>query len=298
MNLTNLHGLPESIVNAIAQDPYEGPSQGDLSTISVTTLILPPKIRMLRHRHAHEIEEDVSDNIWRLLGSSVHAMLERAETSDSLVEQRIEMKVGDKTISGKTDLYQDGCVQDYKVTSVWSVIYSPEGKKEWTEQLNLLALLYREAGFEVNSLKIVAILRDWSSANAKRDSNYPRIPIAVIDVPLWTKEEQLIFLGLKISNHSQYETVDDDNIPECPPEDRWKTETKWAVYKNQNKRADKVCDTFHDAQNHVDGQDQKHSWRIEERPGQDRRCQEYCSVAQFCHYGKQVLSGPTAEMAI
>lgn len=285
--LTNRFGLPQSIFDAISQDTYDG--RLDLPTISVTTLIAPPKIRMLKIRHAEEISEDVSDNIWKLLGSSVHSMIERAETKDSLVEQRLEMRVGTKTVSGKTDIYtSDHCIQDYKVTSAWSVVYSPEGKTEWTNQLNVLALLYREAGFQVDRLQIIAILRDWSSTNAKRDSNYPQIPIVVIEITLWTKEEQIKYVTERVQIHSMVENIPDDNIPECSPEDRWQTETKFAVYKNANKRADKVCDSSIEAQSYIDVQDKKHSWRFEVRPGEDKRCSQCCQVKQFCHYGRNL----------
>lgn len=293
MNLTNNYGLPDSIVNAITNDPYDLDTN-DLSKISVTTLISPPKMRMLKARHKDEIEEDVSDQVWKLLGSSVHAMIERAETSDALVEERLEFKIGEKTISGKTDIYKDGEIQDYKVTSVWSIVYSPEGKKEWEEQLNCLAFLYRKAGFEVGSLKIIAILRDWQSSKAKTDPSYPQVPIVQINIPLWTLEAQADYIHLRTSLHVSAESKEDDQIDPCRPEDRWATETKYAVMKNTNKRADKVFDSHNDAglyilQKQLDAD--KNSYRVEDRPGTDKRCTEYCSVKSFCHYYKATYNG-------
>lgn len=290
MNLTNLHSLPESLVRAIQNDGYDLNTL-DLSMISVTTLIAPPKIRMLKQRHAAEIEEDVSDRIWALLGSSVHSMLERGEDSSSLVEERLSMQVGMKTVSGKTDIYHDGEITDYKVTSSWSVVYNPDGKIEWEQQLNCLALLYKQAGFEVKSLKIVAILRDWSAANAKKDADYPQIPAVVISVPLWTSLEQLGYVKQRVADHMACEIMDDDSIPVCTPHERWQSKTTHAVYKNDNKRAAKVCDTHGEAVSYVGAQDSKHLWRIEERPGEDKRCASYCPVAKFCNHGRTVLAG-------
>ena len=52
-------------------------------------------------------------------------------------EQRINKKVNGWTLSGAIDQYEiedDGIViTDYKVTSVWSVIFD---KQEWIDQLN------------------------------------------------------------------------------------------------------------------------------------------------------------------
>ena len=60
--ITNKYGLPSSLYNALANDPYVG--GGD---ISITRLIAPPRIVALRKRHEAEIVEDASDRIWSLL---------------------------------------------------------------------------------------------------------------------------------------------------------------------------------------------------------------------------------------
>lgn len=287
MLLTNKYGLPQSIFDAINNDPYDGPG-ADLSSISVTTLINPPKIRQLKLRHNAEITEDVSENIWRLLGSSVHSVLERVTDAGRLIEERLTLKVGNKTLSGKTDIYEaaECCIQDYKVTSAWSIVYSPEGKKEWEAQLNCLCLLYRKSGFEVKKLKIIAILRDWSKANALKDSSYPQIPIVVIDISLWDEAKQMAYVQSKVLEHASFDGVTDDSIPECTPEDRWQSTPKFAVYKNSNVRATKVFDAESDAIAFAATQNAKDSYRVESRPGVDKRCTEYCSVNKFCHYWK------------
>ena len=66
---------------------------------------------------------------------------------------------------------EDGSVNliDYKVTSVWAVIF---GKIEWERQLNCYAWLFRQKkeniGKSVGSLKICAILRDWNRRDARK----------------------------------------------------------------------------------------------------------------------------------
>jgi hypothetical protein len=218
MKFTNKYNLPESLVNCITNDTYDL-NKTDENTISITTLINEPKIRQLKLRYADQIEEDISEQIWRVLGQSVHAILDRVELENSLKEERITIEKYGMKISGKSDLYHNEQISDYKVTSVWSIIFSPEGKPEWEEQLNCYAWLYRQSGFTVNSLQIIAILRDW----AKRDiakKNYPQIPVAVQNIKLWTTEQQENYIKTRAEEHLKYKNIPDDEIPTCI--DTWK----------------------------------------------------------------------------
>ena len=99
----------------------------------------------MMQKHQYEIERDAVDQIWSLFGTSVHAILERSEdTMFSETEQRLYAEVNGWKFSGAIDRQEidkkDGSVNivDYKVTSVWSVIF---GKVEWERQLNCYAYL-------------------------------------------------------------------------------------------------------------------------------------------------------------
>ena len=72
MKYTNTNNIPKEIIRAVSNDSY---SKG-ASTISVTGLLQPPRIRVLREEHDNEIVVDVSNEIWKLLGQSVHTILE------------------------------------------------------------------------------------------------------------------------------------------------------------------------------------------------------------------------------
>lgn len=74
MKLTNRLDLPDTIVKAVANDPYS--MRG--SRISATSLYGAPRPRVLRQRFANEITEDVSDRLWALVGQIGHGILERA----------------------------------------------------------------------------------------------------------------------------------------------------------------------------------------------------------------------------
>ena len=56
MNLTNVHGLPQALVDAVRNDPYTG--GGD---ISVTKLIDSPQRRVLLKEYKDSIVEDVTN---------------------------------------------------------------------------------------------------------------------------------------------------------------------------------------------------------------------------------------------
>jgi hypothetical protein len=74
--LTNKYALPDTIVKAVTHDTHK--LAGD---ISVTTLIDAPKIRYLKR--LHDYEEDVSDMLYALMGTSLHHILERANIESS-----------------------------------------------------------------------------------------------------------------------------------------------------------------------------------------------------------------------
>ena len=101
MKYTNKHNVPQEIINAIHNDNY---TRGK-AIISVTGLLQSPRIRLLANEHEEELVVDVSDEIWKLLGQSVHTILERANENneDTITEQRMFAKVNEWTISGQTD---------------------------------------------------------------------------------------------------------------------------------------------------------------------------------------------------
>ena len=141
MKITNKFGFTKPFVDFIKNDKY---SRGD-ADISVTSLIDSPRVALMRQKHQDEIEIDAVDQIWSLFGTSVHAILERSEdTMFSETEQRLYAEVNGWKFSGAIDRQEidkkDGSVNivDYKVTSVWSVIF---GKVEWERQLNCYAYL-------------------------------------------------------------------------------------------------------------------------------------------------------------
>ena len=293
MKLTNHAKLPETIVRAIENDPYD--SQG--SDISVTRLIAPPRVRVLEQRHWDELEEDVSDKIFTLIGSSVHHIIERAVTDDDISERRLFVDIDGWKLSGQFDLLTaSGDLIDFKVTSAWSALEALEkGKSDWERQLNILDWLIRNNDtelrnnngkeLEVKSMYIMAILRDWSKMKVMTSDNYPRKQVVMIPINRWTPEEQDKYVKDRIRLHQIAEQQGEDLIV-CTPEERWRKETTFAVMKKNRKTAARVLPSRKEAMKWIEDNHLKYGVNatVIERKGQDVKCENYCRVNKFCNY--------------
>lgn len=268
--LTNKLGLPAPIVRAVQRDPY---NRGR-SDFTVTQLVAPPRLRVLRKRHAAQITEDVADRIYSLIGQSVHTILERAAMEGALAEERLYMNIDGLAISGQLDhyLFVDGTLSDYKVTSQWADLDKPD----WLMQLNFLALLLQENGHTVKKLEIAAIFRDWSKTRAKADPDYPQLPVALAPFPLWERQEALNRLMERIRIHVEAES----ELPLCTDEERWYRAAQWAVIKPGNKKATALHPLKGQAD--ADAANRGKQYIVEQRPGVNVRCENYCEAADFC----------------
>ena len=288
MTITNNFGLPEPMFRALSHDGYmAGTKKAD---ISVTTLIGPPKINQLKKRYSDQIVEDASDRVWALLGRSVHKVLELAGGEEELTEKRLYLEINGWTLTGQTDLYEvdKGILSDFKVTSVFSFLLGQ--KSEWVAQLNCNGMLWREYGYSPKKLQIVAILRDWQASKAEFDKEYPQCAVHIVDIPLWDNEKCIAYAAERIKLHQAASEMPDDFIPTCDPKERWAKPDTFAIKKDGNKRAAKVCDTMEEAENLLPTYGPKHA--IEKRSGGDMRCERYCSVAPFCNYYKANYNKP------
>lgn len=273
-SLTNYYNLPESLVSALSANWHSQPDH-----ISVTGLIQPPRIRQLMLRYEDQIEEDVSDKIWMLLGSAVHEVLERADTTTCLQEERLATEILGWTVTGKADLWEEpGVVSDYKITSVWAGINGV--KPEWKAQTNIYGYLYRQAGFPVTDLRIVCIYRDWSKNRAKQGNGYPPCAAGVLPVLVWSDQYVVAYLEERIALHQKAQHLGDRDLPMCTAEERWERLTTYAVMKKGRKSAVRVLDTQEEADQMVAEKGAGH-W-VEVRPGESVRCSQYCVVQHFC----------------
>jgi hypothetical protein len=315
MKFTNKHNLPEGIVNAVKNDLYE---KGD-SKYSATELLSPPQLNRLRKLHWHELEVDVSEEIWKLFGSAVHYILEQGskekvnldEQPDATqlreeaatrninpfvqTEERLYASMGGVKISGKPDWYNsyEGVVQDYKVTQVYKV--QKGDLSDWEAQGNIYAWLFEDNQMDVNSFQIVAILKDWKpseKARAKPEDNYPDTQVQIVDIPLMNPLSRARFVLERVELHESVSKLtnaeDIYKASSCSAEDRWHQPDSFAVMKKGGKRATPggVFDNLKEAQAFLE--EKGSEYEIEHRLGADKRCEEYCPVAKFCAQYKEI----------
>ena len=301
MKITNRFGMPKPFVDFARNDKY---SKGK-ADISVTTLIDSPRVRIMKEQYHDQIEVDAVDMIWSLFGTAVHSVLENTEDSENdITEERLYSEIDGWLLSGAIDRQErignEICIVDYKVTSVWSVIY---GKIEWERQLNCYAYLVDDKhAFDksnVTSLKICAILRDWNRRDSERKEGYPKAPIVFVDVPLWSYEDRLKYMKERMKMHQDAQVFFDvyGNIDKCSDEDMWKKNDTWAVKKKNVKRALRVLDSEDEAYKYIDWHNKtdnaytkKTDLEIEFRSGEYTRCGNYCSVADFCNQYKERIN--------
>ncbi len=280
MRITNHTKLPEPVYQALTHSDY---SRGN-SNRSVTQLIDSPRVRILKAEHDAAIEEDASDMVWSVLGTAVHNMFEKHQPDGHIVEERLFAEIDNWVISGAIDLQrseEDGTltILDYKCTSVWSVIY---GKKEWDKQLNFYAwLVEQNHEVDVSALSIVAVLRDWQR-NKSGEANYPKAPIVIVDIPLWTKQVRDKYVRERVRLHDEAEflRLTGEPLPLCSDDERWKKPDTFAVKKDGNKRALRVLDSMQKAEEYMG---EKEGLSIEVREGRYTRCEDnWCRVAEWC----------------
>jgi hypothetical protein len=286
MKVTNVHNVPQPLVTLASKQYY---SKGK-SDYSVTELMSPPRVQRLRSQNDNLIVQDVSQMLWPLLGSALHVVMERGETPGWTSEERLFTEVDGVTISGAIDLQEitpEGVgIVDYKFTSAWAVM---NDKIDWEQQLNVYKWLVEKVKkMPVKSLRICALIRDFSRHDTGREG-YPQAPIHMIEIPMWdaVKAETYIRERLEMHRHSKLSADFGEALPECSPEERWMSETTYAVKREGRKTAIRVFKTIEEA-TELAGKEKGY---VETRLGEPKRCTgNYCGVAQWCDQYQGELS--------
>jgi hypothetical protein len=279
MQITNDSSLPEPLYQAIvAQQQQHSVGEAD---ISCTGLIDAPLIAWMRRHYGDQVVEDATGRLWALYGSIAHSILEGYAGAGHHVETEAIAVVDGLRVSGHLDLLvmPDGTIQDYKFTSAWTVGEAKkQGKPEWERQLNVYRyLLEQDARLSfppVKRLEIVAMLRDWGPRHAQDGLKQ----VEVISIPLWEQEQVEAYLRERVRLHQA--AFSTQIPPQCSPEERWATPTTYAIVRPGQKTAVKVFQ--HEAEAQA-WQRQYPADGIEVRPGEDKRCLNYCP------FGKQKL---------
>src|ERR1700748_2236380 len=205
---------------------------------------------------------------------------ERYET-----EMTLRWEVDGIVIYGTRDLYDNitKYIEDYKSTKTWAWTF-PESQLKWKQQLNIYAYLAIMNGYEVKGLIINAFFKDWSKSNLNRTKDYPPQKIMRIPVKLDPIEVMTEYVHERVAMHKKAMAGD---LPLCTGTERWASANQYAVKTPGVKKSLKNFDEKDFAEKWL--LENRHRLKnpfIEIRPGESRRCAEYCPVAQFCDQRK------------
>lgn len=281
MTLTNELNLPQALVDACDVTPHNAPN-----TVSATTLKSGVREIILTKRHWNEMTDDVSNRIWTLFGTAVHALLEK-ESADTFVEERFEQQVGKYLVTGRLDCYdmKKGIIVDYKTATVWK--YKFGDYSDWKFQGLVYAWLLKQQGLEVKECQFVMMFKDFSKSKARFEEGYPRRPVEIYRFTVTDKDLQEIEKKIrdKVKQLEENEHIEDDKLPLCSDEERWAKPTTYAVMKKGRKTAIRVFDDKENADLMLQACDKDHY--IQERKGEDGKCNGYCGCCEFCSYWQE-----------
>jgi hypothetical protein len=298
-----------------------------MGDISATQIIDAPQVRMLKKTTSYEMDVmdmiamamgtglhtiiergDIKGSVnSRILQRAAGTLLELGEDKghnyllkvikDKLQETIDENIINEKTfsieidgmqISGTLDRFNIAKkhMDDNKMTGASAVMF-PDQKKMWDRQLNIYAYMLRLHGYEVESARIIAFLKDWSKMKLKSNKDYPRTPVIMHDIKLYDDKIMEAYLKKRVALHRRAEQGED--IP-CTVEDRWAKKDTIAVKLQGGKKAIRVYDNDKLADAYILKEGFKHSKPLikEFRPAQSMRCAEYCPMASQCpQYAKE-----------
>lgn len=290
MKTTNEMGMPEAFVNFVSNVRHN-----PAGTLSATTLLKGDKEIVLYDRHFDELTQDAADLVWATFGTAVHYIMEH-QNDNAFKEEAFEVPVGDWKVTGRVDRYdmEHEILEDWKTASVWKVIY--KNFDEWKAQGLTYAWLMKQSGLNVQRCRFIALLKDWSKTEARRKADYPRKPAFVyeFDVTEADLEATEKRIREKIASVTEAYKLADADIQPCTEEERWATATKYAVMKEGRKTALKVCDSMSDAQAYMRDMG---GTRIDVRPGESKKCMDYCPCAEFCNFYHENVKEPESSQS-
>lgn len=305
--------LPLPVQVWLAADAYEG--KNDLAHISATTLLKDSHKIVLENQIGNEL--DISDegllNMFASKrGTAIHSALENVWTNDNLrnkaldalglkelkerivinkhkenpnqieiwLEQRSYKTIDNMTVNGQFDMVMDGQVVDYKNTSVFTYMH---GSK--VEDYKLQGSIYRWLNPNLitdDKIKIIYIMHDWTSRDAKINPNYPQMPIIAVDYDLYSLDYIENFIKNKIQE------IKNGGAPECVASLKL-SDPVWQYFsKSDSKKAAKNFTNQADANHYVMT---KGKGFIKMKPQKATGC-KYCKARSICkQYADLLLKG-------
>ena len=271
---TNNHNLPDRVIKVV-RGKYED-RKPELNRFSITDLIEDPLSRVLYVHHWDDIIRDYSDLLTMVQGISLHDRYEMLASGDDDVEHKFEDAISDIIVVGKADNYFDDILLEVKQTGVYGPKYRMD---KWTKQMNMYSLQRRKRGQEVNKLLVDVWYRDWKQGNTHW-KDYPPIAYECIELDLWSFEKQNEYIHNQVQKHLTHPIFDKPSQYEHPCSDKQRG-IRYEAYKNKNKTATKVGDTYDEVNQWV-GQQSVGIFKIVQ--SEPVFCRRYCKSRSICPF--------------
>ena len=264
MLFTNQHNIALPLAVFLATDDYDHQP----NVISATALLRSTRQLVLTKRvNPEDNPIDIAGLVSSRMGSAIHAAIEKAWTNpkeallklgypehiaDSVIvnpssdeikdntktipvymEQRVSKQIEGYTVSGKYDFVAEGIVQDFKSTSVYGYL-NQTNKEKYALQGSIYKWLNPDI-ITKDYMIIHYIFTDWSSADAKRNNEYPQARVLSQRIPLLSIEDTEDFIVNRLTALKRYKDANETDIPFCDESELWRKESVWKYYKNPNK---------------------------------------------------------------
>jgi hypothetical protein len=152
----------------------------------------------------------------------------------------------------------------------------------------MYAYLCSLEGRDVVGLYVIAWWKGWTPKDMMGNPKYPRKPVEQVRMKLWTRDEQEDYLYTRLGIMMDDENKQDEDLTPCTTEDMWSRGESWAVFKypkgKKMKKAARVLYSEEDAKRWIKKMVKAPMVaKIEHRPAQRLRCDEWCEVTDWCN---------------
>jgi hypothetical protein len=267
---------------------------------SVTDLLNSPRVVHLLKRHSHELPPQTVEELFHSFqGSSWHSFLDRylrramnkPKWKDRfLSEAKFWDKFSGRKVAGKIDVYDNKTktLYDYKVTSVYKVMFGGDGYEDYHTQLNAYAWFLGNNGFEVKKARIICIHPDWGKYKMMADKMYPRQRIHQIKISVWDRDTQEKMIKDAVIALKGCEDLPDGFLPHCTDKDMWVRPGTYALMEPGKDRATRVLPDRSGLESYIQHRQEtkkplKPGYEIIYRESERTRCESFCRVKSFCN---------------
>lgn len=183
MKITNLHNLPQAIVDRIEKDVNENPyGESELKQFRTTQLIGPPLPYTLSEKYDKEMVVDATDFVALIFGTVLHELCEGPDTKHKLHEVKVSKEIDvegykyhlngtidEVEVIGDTVIFTDNktCLlrnlgYDKPEYNMQLNIYKHMGMSDWKSK--------RWLGPDVKNVKlrIRYFIKDWTSGDLRK----------------------------------------------------------------------------------------------------------------------------------